>query len=165
MASTPILSLARGDKPLCCLCNETIKDVESAYNLTEEGLQSIQELAARWVKVYKSLCTQAPYAEFQSAAVRLSSAGHDVKIHVNCRITFRNRIARKKNQSHKLPVSSLETIHESNEPVAAPAYRIRRGSLQKKQICFVCNVETKDDSKPYNSGGLGSAPRRMLSVK
>lgn len=47
MASTLILSLERGDNPMCCLCNETIKDVESAYNLTEEGLRSIQELAGK----------------------------------------------------------------------------------------------------------------------
>lgn len=97
--------------------------------------------------------------------MRLSSPGHDVNIHENCRITFRNRIARKEAQTRKLPVSSSETIHESNEPVAAPAYRIRRGSLQKKQICFVCNVETTDDSKPYNSGGLGRCSEKNAVSK
>ena len=50
MASTPFLSVERGDKRMCSLCNEHIKDNEVLSNLTEDGLQSHQALANRCVK-------------------------------------------------------------------------------------------------------------------
>ena len=155
MASTPFLSVDRGDKGMCSLCNEHIKDNEVLSNLTEDGLHSLHALANRWVRIDKSLCSQPPYTEFQSAAPRLSRASNDINIHENCRITFRNRLNRKEAQSSKLLSSSSEYTHESSEAGAATSYRIRRGSPPKKQMCFVCNLVTKDDNKLYHNGGLG----------
>ena len=54
----------------------------------------------------------------------------------------------------KLLTSNLETTHVLNEAGATSSNRIRRGSLHKKKACFVCNLETKDDNKAYNNGGL-----------
>lgn len=152
---------------LGCLRNERIDKGEPSSKLTQDGLQSIRALAERWVKIDQSLCTQAPYVEFLSAAQRLSSAGQDVYVHENCRITFRNRITRKEAQSKKLLPSSSGTTgsHKSNEDVASPPYRIRRGSLPTKKICFICNVQTADDSKPFNSGGLGQCSEKNAVSK
>ena len=80
MASTPVLSLDWDEKRKCCLCNGNIKDSEPVSKLTDEGLHSIQQLAERWVKINQSLCTQAQYVEFQSAALRLSRSYHDIHI-------------------------------------------------------------------------------------
>ena len=154
MASTPFLSVEGGEKGICCLCNENIKDNDIVSNLSDDGLKSLQELADRWVKINKCLCSQPPYTEFLLAAPRLSKAHNDINIHENCRITFRNRLSRKEAQSSKLISAHSVSTHESSEAVAA-AYRTRRGLLPKKQMCFVCNEETKYDNKPYNNGGLG----------
>ena len=51
MASTPFLSVDRGDKGMCSLCNEHIKDNEVLSNLTEDGLHSFHALANRWVRI------------------------------------------------------------------------------------------------------------------
>ena len=56
----------------CSLCNENIKDNESVSHLAK-GLQSLQEIADRWEKINKMVCTQAPSTEFQLAAERLHS--------------------------------------------------------------------------------------------
>ena len=56
MASTPFLSVEGGEKGICCLCNENIKDNDIVSNLSDDGLKSLQELADRWVKINK--CTQ-----------------------------------------------------------------------------------------------------------
>lgn len=116
------------------------------------------------MKIYESLCTQTPYAEFRSAALRLSGAWDDVHIHEKCRINFRTRLPRKEAQPSKPLATSFNTI---DEPVAAPSYRVPRGSLRKKQICFVCNEETKDDNKQCDSGGFGrySEPNAVSNIQ
>ena len=55
----------------------------------------------------------------------------------------------------KLGTSTAEQVPEPTELDETLPYRIRRGSLKKKKLCFVCNTETQNDVKPFNHGGLG----------
>ena len=151
MAFTHSLSIKRFDTVECSLCNENIKDNEPVSHLAK-GLQSLQEIADRWVKINKKVCTQAPYTEFQLAAERLHSPCQYISVHKNCRITFRNRLARMEAQSSKLLTSSPTTTYESDEAGATSSNGMRRGSLKSKQTCFVCNLKTNDDNNTYNNG-------------
>ena len=95
---------------------------------------------------------------------RLSSHHKDMIVHKRCQITFRNRLKRKETQSSQLEPSSSEYVSESSESDNKPC-RFPRKSLQKKHICFICNLETSDDSKQYNNGGLGRCSEENAFIK
>ena len=147
-------------------------DDRLASHLSEDGLQSLRELAERWAKLDQRVCTEAPYSEFQSAVLRLPEAvsgARNVKtsMHENCRISFRTRLARKEMQNEKLLLLGSENPGPQSDAAVdvTQPYRIRRGSLQKKRVCFVCNEETANDSKPFNSGGLGRCSEKNAVSK
>jgi hypothetical protein len=155
MAGSPFLSTGADNRRMCILCNEYVKDKDDISNVTLAGLQSLQTLAGRWVSVDQSTCSRTPYTEFRLAANRLSCHCTNMCVHDSCRITFRTRIKRRETQSSSPtpePPSS-KSASESSDIDIAP-YRIRRGSMQKG-VCFVCDLETSNDSKQYNNRGLG----------
>ena len=164
METTPFLSPGADTRKRCLLCNENIKDKEDISNVTEIGLKSLQTLAKRWEKLDRSSCTLPPYGEFQLAMPRLSSHHKDMIVHKRCQITFRNRVKRKETQSSQLEPSSSEYVSESSESDNKPC-RFPRKSLQKKHICFICKLETSDDSKQYNNGGLGRCSEENAFIK
>jgi len=73
--------------------------------VAENGLQWYRELAGKWSRIYSSLpaCSKAPYAEFVTAAQRLSAVNHGTTVHNSFRINFQTRL---KHTSSILKVSA-----------------------------------------------------------
>ena len=153
MALTPFLSTRVSSKGSCSLCNEPIKDNDTA-EVGPSGLKTLKALADRWAAIDNTLCSQSPYTEFKLASTRLSGDHHsNVMVHKSCRINFRTRVTRLEAIT---PKQSSSTAEQTTEPTdESLPYRISRGSLKKKRLCFVCNVETANDVKQFNDGGLG----------
>ena len=58
--------------------------------------------------------------------------------------------------NQKLPTEDIGNCDLKSEPSTSDGFtqRNRRESNKKKMICFVCNIESSDDQKPFNNGGL-----------
>ena len=156
MALTPLLHSKVTNKGRCSLCNEPIKNNEDTAEVGSSGLQSLQALADRWAGIDNTLCSRPPYAEFKLATTRLSADHNDkIIVHKSCRINFQARLNRLEVDTHKLGTSTVEQVPEPTERDETFPYRIRRGSLKKKKLCFVCKTETQNNVKPFNDGDLG----------
>lgn len=164
MAAKPLLSQGASEGELCVLCNSCIKANENFSKVAKDGLKRYQELAERWSRIDSSLsaCSKPPYAEFLLAAPRLSAVNRDIIIHNSCRINFQTRLNRIEGQCSKRQPSGATP---SSDVTSAIPYRVRRGSLQQKQICFVCNTVTPNDENAYNDGGIGRCSEDNARVK
>ena len=88
------------------------------------------------------------------------------KVHDNCRINFRNRIARKESQKVKFQdtkvdddivnVSDASCIVDSGkEPERRRSLRLNdKETIKVKQKCFICNVVNSCDELEHSKGGL-----------
>ena len=58
--------------------------------------------------------------------------------------------------NQKLPTEDIGNCDLKSEPSTSDGFtqRNRRESNKKKMICFVCNIESSDDQKPFDNGGL-----------
>ena len=157
MTAKPLLS-QEGRELLCVLCNNFITTNADFSKVGKDGVKRYRELADRWARVDSSLsvCCKTPYSEFLLAASRLSGADGGIIIHNSCRINFQTRLNRIESQCGKHQPSRAIT---SSDISSIKPYRVSRGSLQQKHICFVCNIETPNDNKTYNDGGIGKMHR------
>ena len=106
MAAKPFLGKGAIEWDLCVFCDSHIKD-NDVSKLAENSLPRYRELADRWSKIDSSLsvCSKAPYAQFLSAAQRLSGVNGDINIHNSCHVSFQTRLKRTEEQCSKLQPS------------------------------------------------------------
>lgn len=84
----------------------------------------------------------------------LETSADDVKVHKDCRISFRNRIKRKEELKRKIDVTSEK--EQEKQVVEGESRRSSiRDTISTEKKCFICNIKLYCDSQTFNKGGLG----------
>ena len=154
----PYLKLSSPFDSICVICETEIKGNKS--KLQDNGWNNFKIQAKRWQEIRIPSCdNKYIYTKLYDKRKNFDCARGFV--HLSCRTNLRTKVDIYAKRYAETEGDSKSDMDISLNESTSLKISVKRKSIDKEKLCFICQVKRKPDNFPLNQGGLGRCTEEL----